>query len=34
MLKRVVPTRCDMSLFMHQNMLVAAWNNSWKLLAH
>jgi hypothetical protein len=28
MLKRVVPTRCDMKLFMHRNMLTAAWNNS------
>jgi hypothetical protein len=34
MLKRVVPTRCDMTLFMHRNMLVSAWNNSWELLAH
>jgi hypothetical protein len=32
--KRVVPTRCDMTLFMHRNMLAAAWNNSWKLLTH
>jgi hypothetical protein len=31
MLKRVLPTRCDMTLFMHQNMLAVAWNNSWKL---
>jgi hypothetical protein len=23
-----------MNLFMHRNMLAAAWNNSWKLLAH
>jgi hypothetical protein len=34
MLKRVVPTRCDMTLFMHWNMLAAAWNNSWKLVAY
>jgi hypothetical protein len=27
MLKRVVPTWCNMSLFRHQNMLAAAWNH-------
>jgi hypothetical protein len=29
MLKRVMLTWCDMTLFMHQNMLAATWNNSW-----
>jgi hypothetical protein len=34
MLKRVVPTWCDMTLSMHPNMLVATWNNSWRLLSY
>jgi hypothetical protein len=34
MLKRVVPTRCDMTLFIHQNMLAVAWNSSWELLSY
>jgi hypothetical protein len=34
MLKRVVPTRRDMTLFMHRNMLTTAWYHSWKLLAY
>jgi hypothetical protein len=34
MLKRVVPTWCDKTLFMSLNMLTTTWDNSWKLLSY